>query len=83
MLTQPLSLWIPQVVQSLDVLGVVHVVGILLGGEVEAADADVVGQEQHWWVSCAENHLVNAAAAAAGFHTGGTDRPRSWRTVSP
>lgn len=69
-LTQPLSFWIPQVVQGLDVLGVVHVVGILLGGEVETADADVVRQEQHRWVSCAEDHTVNAAAA--GFLTRGT-----------
>lgn len=44
-------------------LAVVHVVGILLGGQVETADADVVGQKEHRWVSCAGDHAVNAAAA--------------------
>lgn len=50
-LTEALTLWIPQVVQGLDVLGVVHIVWILLRGQVEPTDANVVWQKQHGWVS--------------------------------
>lgn len=51
-LTESLSLWIPQVVQGLDVLSIVHIVRILLRGQVETTDTNVVWQEEHWWVSC-------------------------------
>ena len=50
--TQPLLLGVPQVVQGLDVLCVVQVIRVLLRGQVEASDADIVGQQQHWRVSC-------------------------------
>lgn len=50
-LTESLSLWIPQVIQGLDVVSVVHIVRILFRGEIEATDPHVVWQEQHWRVS--------------------------------
>lgn len=67
-----MALGVPQVVQGLDVLSVVHVVRILLGRQVEAANADVVWQQQHRWVSCREmnglikGNVCNKASSAYG-----------------
>lgn len=57
-LTKSLFLRIPQVVQGLDVLSVVHIVWILLRGEVETTDANVVWQQQHRWVSYTDSETL-------------------------
>lgn len=46
-LTEPYTLGIPQVIQSLNVFGVIQVIGVLRAGQIKATDAHVIRQQQH------------------------------------